>query len=200
MFCRTLSSTLIILFSGLMAVYADPQLLSEWQWNDPAGLIHEYKLFGDKGQSWEQANAQISEAWHLATITSAEEQQILVNGLVGLTGEFWLGGFQSARQEGPENDWAWVTGESWDYKTWAPGEPNDAWGSSSEQHIAVWSRWGTSNWLWNDEGHLPNIDGYIAERTTSAVPEPGQLSLFAAGLLGITCMIRIKKQWESHRG
>lgn len=188
-----LSSALTILLFGCMCLSADPLLLSEWNWNDQSGQVHEYQLFSYGKQSWEQANSQVTGRWHLATITSAEEQQVLVSGLKGVTGEFWLGGLQSSRQAGPEDDWAWVTGETWDYKHWAPGEPNDAHGSNSEQHIATWSKWGTTDWLWNDEGYLPNIGGYIAERTTASVPEPGQLPLLAAGLISIAIMIRRKK-------
>ena len=191
---KTVSSPLIILLFGFASTFADPVLLTGWQWEDPAGSNHEFRVFSFVRQSWETSNAQLAEGWHLATITGAEEQQALISGLDGLTGEFWLGGRQSGCQTGPEDDWAWVTGEEWSYKNWAPGEPNDAYGSSSEEHIAVWSNWGTSQWLWNDEGSLPNISGYVTERTASSVPEPAQLPLLASGLVIIACLIRRKKR------
>ena len=190
----TPSSAPILLLLLAVKLFADPVLLSHWEWNDPSDVSHEFQVFGFAGKSWEQAAGRLSTGWHLATINSAAEQQALVAGLQGLSGEYWLGGYQSPRQAGPEEDWAWETGESWNYHNWAPGEPNDAYGQSSEQHIAVWSRWSSSDWLWNDEGYLPNISGYIAERTAASVPEPGPLPLFAAGLVGIACMIRRRKK------
>ncbi len=191
---KTPTSTPLLLILFAAQLFAGPVLLSEWEWNDPSGIYHEFQVFSFAGQSWEQSTEQLSTGWHLATITSPAEQQALVAGLEEFSGEYWLGGHQSPRQVGPEDDWAWLTGETWDYHNWAPGEPNDAYGQSSEQHIAVWSRWNHSDWLWNDEGYLPNISGYIAERTTTSVPEPGQLPLFAAGLVGIACMIRRRKK------
>lgn len=189
------SSTPLLLILFAARLFASPVLLSEWEWNDPSGVYHEFQAFSFAGQSWERSTEQLSTTgWHLATISSTAEQQALIAGLEGFSGEYWLGGHQSPRQAGPEDDWTWITGETWDYRNWAPGEPNDAYGQNSEQHIAVWSRWSSSDWLWNDEGYLPNISGYIAERTSASVPEPGQLPLFAAGLLGIACMIRRRKK------
>jgi hypothetical protein len=108
----------------------------------------------------------------------------LVNGLQGIRGEYWLGGSQAAATGNPEDDWTWTTGEAWEYTNWAPGEPNDAHGSGSEQHVAVWSMWGSDNWLWNDEGYLPNITGFIAERSHS-VPEPAPVLLLAISLTAV---------------
>ena len=190
---KTPSSPLIILLFSFAAAFADPVLLSSWEWNDPEGILHEFQAFSFSRQSWGAANRQLTEGWHLATITSPEEQEALITGLEKRAGEFGLGGYQSGLQIDPENDWAWVTGESWNYKNWAPGEPNDAHGCASEQYIAVSSSWRKSKWLWNDEGYLPNINGYIAERTTSSVPEPGQLTLLAAGLAATVLMLRRKK-------
>jgi hypothetical protein len=188
------SSALTVLLFCVASTIAKPVLLAEWQWTDPTGLLHEFNAFGYFHRSWENAAAQVSDNWNLATITSREEQEALICGLQGLRGEFWLGGYQSNRHAGPADDWAWVTGETWNYRNWAPGEPNDYFGCATEQHLAVSSAWGTSQWLWNDEGYLPNIRGFVAERTTESVPEPGQLPLFAVGLIAIASMIRKKKR------
>lgn len=190
---KTPSSTLTILLFIVASAVAKPVLLAEWQWTDPTGLLHQFNAFEYSRQSWESALAQLTGEWTLATITSAQEQEALIAGLQGVQGEFWLGGYQANRHAGPADDWAWVTGETWDYRNWAPGEPNDYSGCNSEQNLAVWSHWGTSQWLWNDEGYLPNIHGYITERTNQSVPEPGQLPLFGIGLVAIASLIRKKK-------
>jgi hypothetical protein len=183
------SSTLPALFLLTLSLSADPVMVAQWQWTDPAGTLHEYNAYSFSCRSWEMSNDEVIGAWHLATITSTEEQTALIAGMCEVGGEYWLGGCQANRGAGAADNWAWVTGEEWNYKNWAPGEPNDAYGSNSEQHAAIWSKWGATEWLWNDEGYLPNVKGYIAERT-QPVPEPGQLPLFAAGLLGIMFLAR----------
>lgn len=179
-----------IMLVVVAAVIADPVLVREWNWTDDTGKLHEYSVIEDVGCSWYTAGSDVTEGWNLATVTSAKEQQSLIFGLAELTGEYWLGGYQVEKGVAAEDDWAWVTGESWEYKNWAPGEPNDAYGNNTEQHMAVWSKWGTSDWLWNDEAHLPNISGYVVERTQS-VPEPEPVVLFAIGLVAL--MILRKK-------
>ena len=52
-----------------------------------------------------------------------------------------------------------MTGESWDYTNWATGEPNDAYGPGSEQHLLGWD----GGWTWNDEGNLNSVTGYVVE-------------------------------------
>ena len=52
-----------------------------------------------------------------------------------------------------------MTGETWDYANWQPGEPNDFYGAGAEEHLAVWSRF---DWRWNGEGNIGNMAGYIA--------------------------------------
>ena len=175
---KHLSLIAVIVLCRLMPVFSDPVFLTEWDWMDGSGFLHEYEVFSCPNQSWDAVNRTSSNEWHLATITSEKEQDALISGLHGVTGEFWLGAYQTGVNGNPADDWAWITGEEWGFKNWAPGEPNDAHGANTEQHLAAWSNWGTSSWLWNDEGHLPNITGYITERTRS-VPEPNILSLMA---------------------
>ncbi|MBN1576930.1 MAG: hypothetical protein JW913_10275 [Chitinispirillaceae bacterium] len=189
-----LSSIAVLSLLLAFSLSADPLLLADWKWTDPDGAFHEYGVYRFPDQSWNLSNDKVDEGWYLATITSAEEQKALICGLRGIRGEYWLGGCQANRGAGPADNWAWVTGEEWSYNHWAPGEPNDAYGSNSEQHLAVWSMWGKGNngWLWNDEGRLPNINGYIAEKS-HAVPEPESVSLFAAGSLALLCAVRKRK-------
>jgi len=78
--------------------------------------------------TWDQANAELDDGWHLATITSAEEQDFVMNSFSGYTGEFWLGEYQTDetdRHNEADQNWNWVTGETWDYNNWASWEPNE---------------------------------------------------------------------------
>ena len=186
------SSIITMVLLSAAALFADPILIAGWNWVDAEGVFHEYAAYDFPCRSWDISNDQIDGTWYPATITSSEEQDALIAGLRGIQGEYWLGGYQTGRGTDPADNWAWVTGETWDYKNWAPGEPNDAYGKASEQHLAVWSAWGTERWLWNDEGYLPNIKGYIAE-TSHSVPEPTMLSLCFAGFLAIGCMAGKRK-------
>jgi hypothetical protein len=72
---------------------------------------------------------------HLATITSAGENEFL---RAEIGGEVWLGG-TDVRVEG---QWEWITGESWSYSNWHPGEPNNLY---PEHYLMMYGR-GT----WND--------------------------------------------------
>jgi len=100
------------------------------------GNDHMYQAFycALPGISWNDADAYVSSAghdWHLATITSAAENAFvydLVDGdprywnccSSGNSAGPWLGGISSCNGC---NDWAWVTGEPWQYTNWGPLEP-----------------------------------------------------------------------------
>jgi hypothetical protein len=86
---------------------------------------------------------------HMAAITSAAENDFIVNGLItsGLSGSNpWIGG-SDADSEG---DWKWITGEAFGYTNWHLGEPNNLVGGT--EHYANYYNNG-SEIKWND---LPN--------------------------------------------
>ncbi len=182
----------LIVLSLTITLFSDPLMIGGWDWIDQDEVLHEYEIFYSPDGTWDAANNSVVDDWHLATITSEEEQHALIMGLSGYYGEFWLGAQQAKLGSDPENNWEWVTGEKWSYNNWAKGEPNDAHGTNSEQHLAVWSHWGTNNWLWNDEGHLPNMTGFITEKSHS-VPEPGSLTLLSIGLFSFFGFIKKRK-------
>jgi hypothetical protein len=103
---------------------------SQWAVAD-GGNGHFYKLT-DVGRNvtWGEASARATSAGgHLATITSAGENA-WVSALVaaaGLEGA-WIGGLQPRPETAAEPDggWAWVTGEPFTYRNWAPRQPDNA--------------------------------------------------------------------------
>lgn len=102
---------------------------------------------------------------HLATITSAEENQFVWNNVSGTY--FWIGAYKD------NNSWHWVTGESWGYVNWDAGQPDNSGGN--ENAIEIWR-----NPQWNDLNQA-TIRKYLIEY--DAVPEPSAWRvLFAAAV------------------
>jgi hypothetical protein len=95
------------------------------------------------------ACAALSPPGHLVTISSAEENAIILP-LIG--GEPWLG----ANDATTEGVWVWVTGEPFAFQSWASGEPND--GDGGEDCMA---RRAGGNW---DDKDCGGGRDYICER------------------------------------
>ncbi len=141
--------------------------------------------------TWDAARAAAEARTHagiqgqLATINSPEEdafihalrQQAIDSPHPAITGtELWIGGFQVScitTEPEPGCGWLWINGEAISsdntdspYTNWQSGEPNnlirtpDAHNRASEDHLAIGLG---GNFGWNDEGHLPNIWGYVVE-------------------------------------
>ena len=78
--------------------------------------------------SWD--NARDTASWyegHLATITSEAENQFIQQALMeeSASGQFWIGAYEDYYDSASgDRSFAWVTGESFDYENWYPGEPN----------------------------------------------------------------------------
>ena len=131
--------------------------------------------------TWEQSNNYLPEGYHLATVTSIEEHNFIVNFLLkGRLGEYWLGAYQDQGTD-PMSGWHWVTDEPWSFHNWASGEGNE-WNGTLEDHLGMWSNYG---WQWNDEHGSSNIKGFIAESAPIPTPEPSTLFLLGTGLFGL---------------
>jgi len=141
---------------------------------------HDYLVM--KGiYTWEAANNYLPAGYHLATVTSMEEQNFIANSLLeGYIGEYWLGAYQDQGSD-PMSGWHWVNDEPWSFENWAPGEANE-WNGTLEDHLGMWSYYG---WQWNDEHGNSNIKGFIAESAPIPTPEPSSLFLLGASLLGL---------------
>lgn len=122
--------------------------------------------------SWQEAQADAqSRGGHLATVTSDEEWNLISNSLgFPYDSAFWIGGSDAD----VEGEWTWVTGETWDYTRWAPGEPSGFGVYGEEDYLAVY---GYLDGQWNDaQGHHIGFafDGYILEmENQTPVPETG---------------------------
>jgi hypothetical protein len=105
---------------------------------------HSYQRF-DTAMNWTAAKALCeSKGAHLATITSQAENDFVVANFVSTSIPLVLLGASDTSREGT---WQWVTGESWAYTNWYPGEPNNGGGLVvNENYLAFHLQNGVSKW------------------------------------------------------
>ena len=115
----------------------------------------------------------------------------------------YVGGYQNPITEAnPQAGWTWVNGEGTfpgvnstsPFAQWNSGEPNDAYGSASEQYLGV----NYSAGAFNDEGNLGNIYGYVVEfdpNTINDVPDAGSTASLLGGAFALMAMFsrRLRK-------
>ncbi len=152
------------------------------------------------GITWSDARTQaetltyLGRQGHLATLTTAQENQFIVDNLVRAAIDlYWIGGFQPAGSAEPNSDWQWVTGETWSYTNWEPirGEPNNGGGTTEEDVLSLWR----FDWflpeplgtyplgVWNDEPSDYGGNGYVVE---FPIPAPGATVVLAlAGMCAV---------------
>lgn len=154
---------------------------------------HDYQVVQTGSISWDDSRAAaqaIGAGWDLATITSMDEQMFIA-GLLGPANgsliEYYIGGTYSTSQ-----GWHWETGEAFSFTYWGVGEPNN---NINEPHIALDGRMQVPNWGWNDyTGDAAwFVNGYVAESSTAAVPEPTTIGLMGLGLAGLAFAARRKR-------
>ena len=130
---------------------------------------HYYGVVRVDGINWADADAAaVSRTFagrqgHLATITSEQEQGFIVDNFpVAAAGCCWLGGFQPndtlSQDADPAAGWEWVTGEPFNFTSWAEGEPND--GGGLEDGV-TFDHQNPGNW--NDIPRTFEWGGYIVE-------------------------------------
>ncbi len=131
---------------------------------NPANF-HYYQVIFETS-TWDGANTLASAMTfnnckgHLATITSAVEDDFLFDTYGGALTGTWLGGYQDEGVGPADYGWQWITGEPFTYSNWGPGEPNDGFGPGSEQ-VMEYGVTGTWNDLprWNDV----YLGGFVVE-------------------------------------
>lgn len=121
-------------------------------------------------QTWSDSKtAAEAKGGHLATITSAEENEFL-RKLALNAGAWnldlghgpWLGGYQVTVDGGtPLDGWQWVTGEAWGYTNWLDGEPNTS--DGAEHWLGFYGD--SDRGTWNDypEYADENRPGFLVE-------------------------------------
>ena len=127
---------------------------------------------------------------YLATITSAAENQFIVDSLFPNipVGKIWVGGWQPDSHPGgeypePDEGWVWVTGEVWDYTNWAPAEPTNSQSAPIDHEDTLVLCDVPDNpyhTRWNDQPHTSLLTHFVVEYP--AVPAPGAVILSSIGL------------------
>lgn len=152
----------------------------------------EYDVVAAEGITWSDAKAAAeAKGWHLATVTSADEDAFvssLLPASPASRSHYWLGASDAAT----EGSWQWVTGEAWSYTHWWGGEPNNV---GAEDYLAYDYR---GSWAWNDaqndlQSAYAFVRGYVIERASSAVvPLPATLALLGIGIAAAVGAVRRK--------
>ena len=155
--------------------------LVTWREED-GGNGHTYQAVlasGPEGITWTDANAAaeaLGNGWHLATITSQEENDFvfaLVTGKPdfwnccesGNSAGPWLGGIKVGPGVG---DYEWVTGETFEYTNWGPREP-----FGNGERIGLFGFQAAEGPFWNDIGPEDRVAfSYILETDQPVTQNP----------------------------
>lgn len=167
------------------------------QWSSSVGgNDHWYDAIASQSL-WEDAKIATEQiGGYLATMTSADENQFIVDTFLQsniAARHYWLGGYQLNNNSEPAGNWAWVTGEQWNYTNWTSLEPNNIGGD--EDYLQFYMRDGKVG-AWNDL-HVDSLtDGFFIEYDTapSSVPEPATILLVGMGLAGLSGVGMKKKK------
>ena len=116
-----LVSALGFLFVGSVSA-ADPiQFDHNGHWYESAPTGHTWTQARDyaAGRTFEDPDTGVVLQGHLVTIQDqAEYDFIRTSFIAGQWQQMWIGAFRFAEDGDPEDNWAWVTGEAWDYTNW----------------------------------------------------------------------------------
>lgn len=96
-----------------------------------SGNGHCYEVITTFGTRWDSAKTQaesktyLGQQGHLASINSRKENDFLCGLLGGSRYAYSIGGERQPTAIGPDEGWQWVTGETWSFTNWGPGQPFD---------------------------------------------------------------------------
>ncbi|MCB1278843.1 lectin-like protein, partial [Prosthecobacter sp.] len=154
---------------------------------------HRYQFSPEK-LNWEEAKAKAATTGgHLATITSQEENQWVLDTFVSkLPGglSLWLGG----TNDNPTRQWTWITGEPFTFTAWGAGEP----GTNPNEPVLCFSQ---MNMGWGDIrtngiGNADRRGGYLIEwDDASTKPMPASPAPVAIASTLATANLGIPPGW-----
>ncbi|MFW6156720.1 MAG: lectin-like protein, partial [Armatimonadota bacterium] len=148
---------------GVLAIVSATAARADYlQWS---GNGHWYEaVYVEEGITWEGARtAAASTGGYLATILSSEENTFAYNlvsedkywfwGGAGNGIGPWLGGYQD-----DDENWLWVTGETWGYTNWGPSQPNNL--SGTQDYLDFYGNNTLKSSKWNDHYNDAGGKGY----------------------------------------
>ena len=92
---------------------------------------------------------------HMATITSPSESNFIQQNFQAEG--YWLGGYQISKDNEPSGNWAWITGEDWDYTNWRSDQPDNT--VNTEDRLQLLG----PNGAWNDNTSETKQPGFVVE-------------------------------------
>ncbi|HID31697.1 MAG TPA: PEP-CTERM sorting domain-containing protein [Desulfobacterales bacterium] len=188
---------MVFSFSGGVA-YSSP---IQWSGNEGNGHWYEVVRLQERNlqdMTWEAACNYASGLTyggfqgHLVTITSEGEDTFIVGNLVEDSDSWiWLGGYQTPEGGNePDENWHWVTGETWSYTNWDWDEPNDYLGVE-ESYLMMWGYEGDiAPGTWNDTSNDPKSILIVEYDQPTPAPEPASLLLLSSGLIVFAYRLR----------
>ncbi|MEY4116954.1 MAG: hypothetical protein RLZZ116_282 [Planctomycetota bacterium] len=165
----------------------------QWRVQD-GGNGHWYRIVSS-GQTFQHAKTQAeSIGGHLATITSAGEQQFIAASVASGTNflNAWIGLAQDPGSAEPAGGWRWVTGEALGpYNNWWMGVPqpdNSACGTGVAEDFVMWAKQWGGFWADVSGGTVPGapctgeqshaIVEWSADCNNDGVVDYGQIRLY----------------------
>lgn len=162
---------------------------------------HRYKVF-ETAMTWDDANEYCEKiGGHLATISSSEEQEAIMEMLNGCShnADFMIGLHKNINNFG-----TWVTGEPVIYTNWAKGQPDTNYGEQFIGVVANGLRKGTNHYIergeWDNNGSYTDSQfSFICEWDTI---EDKDISITADGgrysdESGMIVFNAFYKNWQS---
>ncbi len=159
------------------------------EWDDdgsskPGEIIafggHRYQLVTENlkwNEAYDKAKAM---GGTLAVITTREESDQLTAALNGKVpvGGAWIGGVMK-----DDSTWSWVTGESFDFKRWANGQPD-----RSGRNLIM-----TANGGWDDAPAATPRSSYIVEWNDGGTAKPAPVAAASAGAVNLLALVDVKR-------